>query len=75
MGPFSKTKNGNKFIVVAIDYLTKYIEIGALLEKSAVNIAEFIWKRIICVHSCPEKILSDNGREFKNQIVQHFVIK
>ncbi len=50
MGPFPITENGNKFIVVAIDYLTKYVEIDVLKEKSAINVADFIYKRIILVH-------------------------
>ena len=70
MGPFKETKNGNKFIIVGIDYLTKFIEIAALKEKNAENIVEFIYTKIILNHGCPNTILSDNGREFNNTMVR-----
>lgn len=34
MGSFNQTKNNNKFIIVAIDYLTKNVEMAALNEKT-----------------------------------------
>lgn len=70
MGPFKVTDEGNKFIIVAIDYLTKYVELGVLKEKSALAVSDFIFQRIILRHGCPDKILSDNGREFKNEVVK-----
>lgn len=70
MGPFSVTKKGNKYIIVAIDYLTKIVEIDATNEKSALNVANFIYEKIICNHGCPESILSDNGRELYNAMIQ-----
>jgi hypothetical protein len=53
---------GNKFIVVAIDYLTKIVELDAIREKTAENIDNFIYEKIILNHSCPNIILSDNGK-------------
>jgi hypothetical protein len=70
MGPFEITKNGNKFIIVAIDYLTKFVEIDAIQEKTADNVAEFIYNKINLNHGCPNTILSDNGTEFKNETIK-----
>ncbi|MGL5708461.1 MAG: reverse transcriptase domain-containing protein [Aeromonas sp.] len=70
MGPFKTTKRGNKFIVVGIDYLTKFIEIDAIKEKNATNIVDFIYSKIILNHGCPNNILTDNGKEFNNSMVK-----
>lgn len=71
VGPFVTTKSGNKFIVVAIDYLTKYLFAKAIPSKSANEIANFIFKHIILEHGCPAILLSDNGKEFKNDLIEH----
>ena len=64
MRMLNKTESGNKFIVVAIVYITKYVEIQALPNKSAQSTSNFIFKRIICNHGCPNVMLLDNRREF-----------
>lgn len=40
--PLNKTKRGNSYIVMAIDYLTKFIIIKSIPNKSAVEISNFI---------------------------------
>ena len=69
VGPLEKTKKGNKYILVATDYLTKWPEAKAMKEATAENVIEFIYKRIICRHGCPRTILSDRGTHFRNKLV------
>ena len=59
VGPLERTKDGNRYILVITDYLTKWPEAVAMKEATAENVIEFIYKRIICVHGCPKIILSD----------------
>lgn len=42
VGSFVTTNSGNKFIVIAIGYLTKYLFAKAIQSKSANKIAKFI---------------------------------
>jgi hypothetical protein len=67
-----ETKRGNKYIVVGIDYLTKIVELEAIKEKTAEVIGNFIYEKIILNHSCPNVILSDNGKEFNNEIIIYY---
>ena len=69
VGPLERTKNGNKYILVATDYLTKWPEAKAMREATAENVVKFIYKRIICRHGCPKIILSDRGTHFRNKVV------
>src|SRR6266513_4056181 len=69
VGPLEKTRKGNKYILVATDYLTKWPEAKAMKEATAENVIEFIYKRIICRHGCPKTILSDRGTHFRNKLV------
>ena len=69
VGPLPETKQGNKYIIVATEYLTKWPEAKAIPSKHAEVIAPFIYEEIICRHGCPREILSDQGTEFCNQVV------
>ena len=75
IGPLTPTKRGNKYILVATDYLTKWPEAKPMKEANANNVVEFIYKEIICRHGCPKIILSDRGSHFNNQMVQQLCQK
>src|SRR6266542_2174090 len=66
VGPLTETLRGNKYIVVAIDYFTKYPEARALANANAKSVANFIYEDIICRHGCPRKIISDRETHFNN---------
>jgi hypothetical protein len=68
-GPFNLSEDGNKYIILAIDHFTKYIESMATNSFSAEITADFILKNIICRHGMVESILSDRGVNFESEIV------
>ncbi|WUR03947.1 reverse transcriptase [Vairimorpha necatrix] len=68
-GPLPKCASGERFIVVATDYVTKWVEARAIKHKSAYEIAKFIMEEIFTRHGPVNVIRSDQGLEFKNQIV------
>src|ERR1043165_2674008 len=70
--PLPRTKRRNKYIIVAIDYLTKWSEAKAVRKANAKTTAEFIYSEIICRHGCSQKILSDNKTHFRNELIQQF---
>ena len=61
-----------KFLLIAIDYFTKWIEIEALSTIMEARIQNFIWKNIACRFGIPKTIISNNGRQFDNQGFQSF---
>ena len=74
-GPLPITKNNNRYIIVAMDYFTKWPEAKAISNMKAVTVAEFIYKEIICRHGVPEEILSDRGISFINQVIKELCDK
>src|SRR6266498_4086791 len=70
VGPLTETSRRNKYIVVVIDYFTKYSEARALINANAKSVANFIYKDIICRHGCSRKIISDRGSHFNNQVIE-----
>lgn len=59
--------NGKRYIVVAVDYFSKWSEAQALQDKSAVSVASFIYD-VICRFGCFSIQINDQGREFVNQV-------
>src|SRR5438046_3057363 len=58
-----------------MDYLTKWPEARALSEATGKEVSNFIFEDIICRHGSPQKILTDRGTHFKNQIVEGLMEK
>ena len=64
VGPLPTSTAGNRFIVVCMDYLTKWPEVAALPNKQASTVRDFFMRDVIARHGCPKVVLSDNGSEF-----------
>ena len=61
--------SGNKHILTIIDHLTGWLEAFPILDKSADTIVSTVINHYLPVHMSPRYILSDNGTEFKNQLM------
>ena len=72
VGPLLQGKGLVKFLLVAIDYFTKWVEAKALAIITEARIRNFVWKNIICRFSIPLTIISDNGRQFNSQGFRDF---
>jgi len=75
VGPLPITEKGNKYIIVAIDYFTKWPEAKAVKEATAKEVSTFILEEIICRHGCPKRILSDRGSHFNNEMIRELTEK
>jgi len=61
--------DGFKYVVVGIDYFTKWSEARPIKDKSAVTVA-----RVSLCHGCPKIQISDQGREFVNKLNDELAI-
>ena len=72
MGPFPTTIRQLKFLVVGIDYFTKWVEAKTLATITKKNVRNFVWKNIICRYGIPRVLVSDNGKQFDNDVFRDF---
>jgi len=56
LGPFSPGKGQVKFLIIAVDYFTKWIEAKPLTTITAQQVQQFVWKDIICRYGVPHRV-------------------
>ena len=57
----SRATGNRRFVVVAVDYFTKWAEAEALANIRDVDVKKFIWKNLITRFGVPDSLISDNG--------------
>ena len=74
IGPLKETKNGNRYIIVATEYLSRWAEVDALRDKSAESVHAFLLRLVYRFGAC-HVLLHDQGREFCNKLVDDLAAK
>nr|GEW81477.1 reverse transcriptase domain-containing protein [Tanacetum cinerariifolium] len=73
MGPFASSR-GNKFILVAVDYLLKWVEAKALPTNDARVVCKFL-KSLFARFGTPHAIISDRSTHFCNDQFAKVMLK
>lgn len=66
MGPFPSSFN-NQYILLAVDYVSKWVEATALPTNDANVVVRFLKKNIFTQFWTPRAIISDEGTHFCNK--------
>ncbi|XP_071739889.1 uncharacterized protein [Rutidosis leptorrhynchoides] len=64
VGSFPRSVENAKFLVVAIDFFTKWVEARLLARIMGENIEKFAWNDIVCRYGLSNEIVSDNCKQF-----------
>ena len=64
LGPFVTSKNGYKYVLVFVDYLTKYMELVPLQNVKSHTVATAFIEHVVCRHGVPRTLHSDRGTQF-----------
>jgi hypothetical protein len=73
IGPIKPTRRltKNKYILVAIDYATKWVKAKALKTNTIVVTVRFLYEYILTRFGCPFTIITDEGVHFINDTIKH----
>ncbi|KAH9770116.1 hypothetical protein KPL71_012262 [Citrus sinensis] len=74
MGPFPPSF-GNLYILVAVDYVSKWVEVAALPTNDAKTMVAFLHKNIFSRFGTPRAIISDDGTHFCNKVFAVAIVK
>lgn len=70
IGPFPRSTSGNKHVIIAVDYLTKWVIAKAVPTKNTFHIVDFFVRRIVLQHGAPVDVISDRGASFKAEFAE-----
>ena len=71
IGPINPPSKGCKWILVAIELFTKWVEAVAMKKATSSSMANFLRENMICHFGVPSKIISNNDTPFLNKDVRH----
>ena len=72
LGPFPRATGNPRFVLVAVDYLTKWAEAEALANIQDIDLKKFVWKNIVTRFGVPDSLISNNGLQFDSKGFQAF---
>jgi len=76
IGPVNpKASNEHRFILVAIDYFTKWVEANSYAHVTQKVVKRFIEKDLICRYGLPEKIMTNNAHNFNGKAIVELCTK
>ncbi|XP_061338845.1 uncharacterized protein LOC133285605 [Gastrolobium bilobum] len=64
LGPFPKAAGRVQWLIVAIDYFTKWVEAKPLATITSQKARRFFWRSIIYRFGIPGEVITDNGTQF-----------
>ncbi|CAJ2665348.1 unnamed protein product [Trifolium pratense] len=73
LGPFTKGLHQNKFLIVAVDYFTKWVEAEPLSDITSFRILRFFKRDVLCRFGIPQAVVTDNGTQFTDKGFQDFL--
>lgn len=72
IGELPMARGGAKYVIVAVDYFTKWIEAEPMATITSAKVVSFVIKNIICRYGVPYKIITDNRTQFDSSHFQDF---
>ena len=75
VGPLPKSSKGHLYILTVTDCFSKWDEVVALKEVKKEIVVEFIKNYIIFHHGVPRYIITDNGKEFYNKVMDRLCLE
>nr|GEU74058.1 reverse transcriptase domain-containing protein [Tanacetum cinerariifolium] len=73
--PFPEGPGKAKFLIITMDYFTKWIEAKAVAMITGGQVKKFVWDNIVCRFGIPSEIISDNGKQFADNPFKHWCDK
>jgi transposase InsO family protein len=72
LGPLPPAQGNLKYVIVAVEYFSKWIEAKPLATITSAIVQKFFWQNIVCRFSMPKAITVDNGTQFDAETFKDF---
>jgi len=68
--PFPESNRGNRYLLVAMDYFTKWPEVYAIPNQETSTLADVLVSNFFCRFGVPMELQSDQERNFKSRLLR-----
>ena len=75
VSPFPKAAGNKRYLLVGMDYFTKWVEAEPLANIRDVDAKKFVWKNIVRRFEVPRTLISDNGLQFDSKSFRRYCCK
>jgi hypothetical protein len=72
LGPLPPAQGNLKYVVVTVEYFSKWIEAKPLATITSVTVQKFFWQNIVCCFGVPKAITVDNRTQFDVETFKDF---
>lgn len=64
LGPYPRSKKGNRYVLVTVDWFTKFVLVHPMPQATTKNIVNFIENQVFLLWGVPQICAADNGVQF-----------
>jgi len=72
VGPFPKAAGNKRWLLVGMDYFTKWVETKPLANIRDMDAKRFIWKNIVIWFGILRTLISDNDLQFDSKAFRRY---
>ena len=72
VGLFPKAAENKRFLLVGIDYFTKWVETEPLANIRDADSKKFVWRNIVTRFKVPQTLISNNGIQFDSKAFRRY---
>ena len=72
MGPFLRVVGNRRWLLVGIDYFTKWVKAQPLSNIMYVDAKKFVWKNIVSRFGISHTLISNNGLQFNSKAFRRY---
>ena len=62
--PLPKTRNGYTYVLVCVDYATRWVVVKAVPSTATLSVKDFLLNQVLWQHGTPRKLIGDRGSGF-----------
>lgn len=75
LGPYPRSKNGNQYVLVVVDWFTKFVLVHPMPKATSKNIIKFLENQVFLLFGVPQICACDNGPQFISSEFKQFMSK
>lgn len=73
LGPYPRSKLGNQYLLVVVDWFTKFCLVHPMPKANTKSIIKFLENQVFLIYGVPQIFVCDNGTQFQSTEFKNFM--